>query len=97
MGNDTCSIRDYCTRHRKVLLDELDRHDPGAEYRLHDFKVDQNRLTAGLKRAQNSPKLLHNELSLTLSFYQDGIMRVMVAEPDSDRFRISQEGIAVEE
>ena len=35
------------------------------------------------------------ELDLTLWFYQNGIMRTLLEEPGSDRFRISQEGLPI--
>ena len=33
------------------------------------------------------------QLDLTLSFYQNGILRVLIEEPDGNRFRISQESL----
>lgn len=37
------------------------------------------------------------ELDLTLWFYQNGIIRVLLEEPESGRFRISGEGLPVVE
>ena len=95
-GDDTCDIRDYCTRHRQVLLNELDQHDPLADYRLDTYMVAANKIQASLSREKTSD-LLASELVLDLMFYQDGIVRAVIGEPNSDRFRISQQGIAVEE
>ena len=33
------------------------------------------------------------QLNLTLSFYQNGILRVLLEEPNGNRFRISQEAV----
>ena len=33
------------------------------------------------------------QLDLTLSFYQNGILRVLLEEPNGNRFRISQESL----
>lgn len=35
------------------------------------------------------------ELTVRLQFYQNGILRCTIAEPNSSRFRISQEGLSV--
>ena len=39
---------------------------------------------------------LVTELQLNLSLYEDGIARVTIAEPESDRFRISEQPILTE-
>jgi hypothetical protein len=37
------------------------------------------------------------DLSIEISFYQNGIARVLIEEPNSGRFRISEEDLPVSE
>lgn len=38
---------------------------------------------------------MSTDLSFEISFYQNGIARVLIEEPNSGRFRISEEGLPV--
>jgi hypothetical protein len=78
------------------MLEELEAHNSMDDYSVSSYQINGNELTTSLYR-QSKSHLLATQLDLTLSFYQDGIVRVLIGEPNSDRFRISQYGISVED
>ena len=78
------------------MLKELVTHNSMDDYSVSGYQVNGNEITTSLYR-QSKSHLLAIQLDLTLAFYQDGIVRVVIGEPDSDRFRISQYGISVED
>ena len=50
-------------------------------------------MTATLNLASTSDGKAAQTLSLTMTFYQNGIMRMLLEEPNGNRFRISQEDV----
>jgi hypothetical protein len=63
------------------------------------IEVDDTRgsISAKLNLACSDSGEISPELDLTLWFYQNGIMRAFLEEPQSGRFRISDEGLPVVE
>ena len=101
----TCAETAFCAR---ALLDfnQTAADAPSTSYTLDASTIQINdseaslnaRLTktSGSKAQPEEESFGHaGELDLTLWFYQNGIMRALIQEPDSDRFRISQEELAV--
>ena len=60
-------------------------------------KIDatKGKITAELHLASESDGAAAQKLDLTLSIYQNGILRMLVEEPGHERFRISQEDLPV--
>jgi hypothetical protein len=66
------------------------------------YSLDPNTILVNASEGSISAQLkqecdftLASELQLSLWFYQNGIIRALVDEENSDRFRITQEGIPV--
>lgn len=92
-----CDYRDFCSRHREYLLDQLQTPSPIADYVLDTLSVviGTDKITGSLKRKSKTEKVA-DHLDLTIWMYQDGIARFAIEEPDSNRFRVSQEPILTE-
>lgn len=52
-------------------------------------------INAKLNLASSTDGTIAQTLDLTLTVYQNGILRMLIEEPDVKRFRISQEGLPV--
>ena len=57
--------------------------------------LDKNNINATLNLASASDGTIAQTLDLTLTVYQNGIMRMLIEEPGVKRFRISQEDLPV--
>ena len=92
-----CNYRDFCSRHRDYILSELDSPKTENAYTLDVSSIvfDQEKITATLMGAGHEDPLV-SELKLNLWLYEDGIARVTIDEPESDRFRISEQPILTE-
>ena len=92
-----CDYRDFCSRHREYLLDELAKPTEMAEYTLDmtSLTFDEAQLSATLNR-NSEDQMIASSLHFTMWLYQDGITRVTIEEPNSDRYRVSEEPILTE-
>ena len=64
----------------------------GVSYSIDASTVVTNNDTATLSfslKSNCTGPLIASELDVTLRFYQNGIMRALIEEPESTRFRIS--------
>lgn len=91
----TCEQQPFCDRFRQ-LMDHNDlRMDSDVYYSVDEQTVagdaSQGQITATLNLASTTDGTVAQKLSLTLTVYQNGIMRMLVEEPETKRFRISQE------
>ena len=104
-GAETCEYRKYCTRHRDYDLGVFHGERGAVEYNIAATSVsvipDKAQIKAELwvdDHTGTQDLNLAKSLNITFSFYKHGIMRVLIEDPLSDRFRISQEqGISVQE
>ena len=75
------------------------RIESGTYYSIPSdtVKIDaaKGKITAELNLASQSDGAAAQKLDLTLSIYQNGILRMLVEEPGHERFRISQEDLPV--
>ena len=67
------------------------------DYKSVTVDVENNVIKAPLNLASSSDGMIAQTLDLTLTVYQNGIMRMLVEEPGVKRFRISQEDLPVVE
>jgi len=67
------------------------------DYQSVQVDLENNVIKAPLNLASSSDGTIAQTLDLTLTVYQNGIMRMLVEEPGVKRFRISQEDLPVEE
>lgn len=100
MASEGCDYRKFCRRHRYYDLGVYDNLVTPIQYSLAGYQIDDSdsSITATLSAVHSDPTgLLSDDLNLSIWFYQNGIMRAVIEEPDSDRFRISKEGISVQD
>ena len=91
-----CDYRKFCSRHRDYLKLELDNDKLNQSFHIdqNTISFDGGSLYATLKRDQAiSTWWTADKLDFTMTLYQDGIARIMVEEPHSGRFRVSQQPI----
>jgi hypothetical protein len=84
-----------------LILDEIDSN-PKVDffYSLDPHSVFVDNATGSLTAILNlncvdASNSVESKLDLSMWFYQNGIMRTLIEEPESKRFRISQEGLPV--
>lgn len=102
--NHPCEKTPFCARHRAFEKDIFGT-DPNSTsdlfYSLDPSSIAINDefgyLSAQLSFSSNDSGDFASVLNLRMTFYQNGIMRTLIEEPDSTRFRISAEGLPVEE
>ncbi len=97
----TCQQTPFCNRNLHLNREFTKKLDQSSNYLPTDFyySVDpatvvvndeESSITARLNLSCNDyTQEISTELDLTLWFYQNGIMRALLEEPDSGRFRIS--------
>lgn len=88
-----CDYRKFCSRHRDYLKLELDNDKLSQSFHIDQDTIsfDGGSLHATLQRDQAiSTWWTADKLDFTMTLYQDGIARIMVEEPHSGRFRVSQ-------
>ena len=56
-------------------------------------KASEGVVTASLNLASETDGKIAQTLNLTLTFYQNGMMRTLIEEPNTKRFRISQDDL----
>ena len=83
---ETCEYREYCVRHRESMLTSLKDPSGAVQYSLDPDSIEIDN-KAGLLKGHLTGETVNLELNAWL--YQEGIMRVLIGEKDSDRFRIS--------
>ena len=102
----SCQDTPFCNRNQHLQKEFLNAYQSNQAidfyYSLDPTTIAFNNtagsITAKLNLACSDPtQEIAPELDLTLWFYQNGIMRTLLEEPDSTRFRISQEGLPVVE
>jgi len=94
-----CSDKEFCAKHWSYEKEHLrSAKSENVSYRLepNSVEIDSERLTGTIYRLENPEDIeLASEVTLTMDLYQNGILRVLIEEPNSDRFRISKQGISV--
>ncbi len=102
--NLACEDTPFCERHRAFESDMLSSNINGADlyYSVNPSSVvvhdEYGALTAQLNFAcAGDSGDFASTLNLKMTFYQNGIMRALIEEPGSTRFKISEEGLPVVE
>lgn len=102
--NLPCEDTPFCARHRAFESDMFSADVNGADlyYSVNPSSVvvndDYGALTAQLNFAcAGDSGDFASTLNLRMTFYQNGIMRTLIEEPGSTRFKISEEGLPVVE
>ena len=93
----TCEEQPFCDRFRQ-FMDHADlRTDSDVYYSVDQTSVTgdykSGKVTATLNLASKSDGTVSQSLDMTLTFYQNGIIRMLMTEPGVERFRISQEAV----
>ena len=88
----------------KAFRDDVDHlEEAGLEPELYyfcddcepSFREEDAKFTLPLTIGCDSPGILARDLVLEMSFYKDGIARVLIGEPGNTRFRISRQELPV--
>ena len=101
--NHPCEKTPFCARHRAFEKDIFENPNSNSDlfYSLDPSSIAINDefgyLSAQLNFFSNDSGDFASVLNLRMTFYQNGIMRTLIEEPGSTRFRISAEGLPVEE
>ena len=97
----TCEEQPFCDRFRQFMDHPELRIESNTYYSIpvDTVKIDatNGKITAELNLASQTDGAAAQKLDLTLSIYQNGILRMLVEEPGHERFRISQEDLPVVE
>mmetsp|Transcript_6459 Transcript_6459/g.8669 ORF Transcript_6459/g.8669 Transcript_6459/m.8669 type:complete len:151 (+) Transcript_6459:3-455(+) len=94
-----CDDQPFCDRYHQFVLNADLRAKSASYYTIDSSSVDiatagdKGQITATLTLASQTDGKAAQTLNLTLSFYQNGIMRMLMEEPNGNRFRISQEDV----
>ena len=102
--NLPCEETPFCARHRAFEGDRWETNAGASDlyYSVNPSSIAVNdaygSLTAQLNFAcAGDSGDYASVLNLRMTFYQNGIMRTLIEEPGSTRFRISEEGLPVSE
>ena len=95
----TCEQQPFCDRYRSLMdsPDLIAKSDVYYSMDADSVKCNfrENQIEATLNLASSSDGTVAQSLDLTMVFYQNGIMRLLIEEPGVKRFRISQEDLPV--
>ena len=94
-----CMQQPFCDRFRSFMDHPELRAESDVYYSMDPAStmthMSEGIFTGQLSLNSASDGTIAQTLDLTLTFYKDGILRMLVEEPDVKRFRISQEDLPV--
>lgn len=95
----TCEEQPFCDRFRQFMDNPALRSNTDVYYSMDKesftIKETEGVIEATLNLASPSDGTIAQTLDLTMTVYQNGILRLLIEEPDVKRFRISQEDLPV--
>ena len=95
----TCAEQPFCDRFRQFMDHSEMRLASDVYYSVNadsvTFEEAKGTISAELNLASSSDGSIAQSLMLTLTVYKDGILRMLIEEPEVKRFRISQEELPV--
>ena len=95
---EECSDIAFCMRTREYRRDtEQQRSNADLQYYVasHEFNDEEGSIEMDLQMQCEDTGYLASKLTAKMWFYQNGIARVVIGEPDNTRFQISQEELPV--